>query len=80
MEVFCVMRYTGGSDEELWNIYCDSVTAFNAAKENCNFCKDSQHTYKVFSEVINQEGANLRWRYEHLNPGDFFIQRMEVIG
>lgn len=79
MEVFCVMRYTGNDNEELWNIYRDSVKAYNAAEENCDFTKDREHTPKVFPQVVTPEEANFRWKWDYLKPGDFFVQRMEVL-
>lgn len=80
MEVFCVMCYIGGDrDEELWSIYHNSVKAYEAAEEYCDFTKDDKHTPKVFPQVVTSEEVTYSWKRDYLNPGDFFIQRMEVL-
>ena len=48
MEVFCVMYYVGGRGEELWSIYHNSVKAYEAAEEYCDFTKDDNIPPKYF--------------------------------
>lgn len=80
MEVFCVMRYLGeDKGEELWSIHHNSLQAYYQAQNNCEIETAilNNPTNGVFPEVINANdvyGLN-----ELMNPGDFFIQRMEVL-
>lgn len=79
MEVFCVMRYVGDNNEELWSIHHNSVKAYENAEGYCDFTKDDEHTPKVFPQVVTPEEATYNWKWNYLKHGDFFVQRMEVL-
>lgn len=80
MEVFCVMRYHGSvCTEELWSIHKTSLQAYYQAQKNCEFEATmlNKPTNNVFPEVIDAD--NVYGLNQLMNPGDFFVQRMEVL-